>query len=389
MFSRALLSVSMIVMLVNALHPGRLRDIWKSADHRFFLFSCLAFLGSYLISGLWSADKQEWMNFMQIKLPFLFLPFALLSLPLDHARLRQILINGILLLLTIGMLYSFHVFLQDPAYLKSNVHLPSPMEGDYIRFTMVLVFAIHLVLFELYFKQSERRTRAGVFVLVLWALFAIFYIHFQAAKSGLVCFYIMIASFLLSYFTGKRKLTGILVLAAIVGGALWSMFNVPLMRKQVDLMMREKQMWEQHDTTRFTSANSFVPRLISYDLALGVIADHPLLGVGGGDLEKEMDRAYTAHYDYIPVHILPHNQFLCTAMVVGIPLTLTLVLMILSPLKYKRDFFSISVFLVMLTGLMIEPMLETQYGIFVYLFFTMFWIRMPLPAKHDTAPPVA
>lgn len=322
----------------------------------------------------------NWAAVLQIKLPFLFMPFALFSLSLEDIRIRNFVFYGILLILTIGMLYSLHPLLAEPGYLQSHLHLPSPVEGDYIRFTMALVCGLQLVLYELLYQKEKKPSGRTAVILALWSLLAVFYIHFQAAKSGLVCFYILVAAFLMSYFGGKRLWIGILILAGVAGAGIASLFYVPLLQKQLRSIAYEKKIWEQNDTSKFANTSSFVPRLISYEVALGLIGQHPLTGFGAGDLKEQMDAAYIRQYPAIqePRRIIPHNQFICTALALGIPLSLlSLVPMALSPLKRKQPFPERANFLVMCTGLMIEPMLETQYGIFVYLFFTLLWMRVP------------
>jgi O-antigen ligase len=381
LFSRAVLSMSMILLFVNALHPQKIKQTWKTFKESRFAICCILFFFTYVISGLWSSDTVNWAAIIKIKLPFIFLPFSLINAPFHDNRFRKITTEGILLVLLGGMLYSLFPLFSDPSYLHTHAHLPSPMEGDYIRFTIVLVFGIQFVFWFFLMKERYASRKRELLLLSLWALFAIVYIHIQAAKSGLLCFYMLLIVFVIYYlFRGRRKWIGIVVLIGMMVAGVSGIYLIPSLKKQVSNALYERKVWETQDAAAFRQTSSFVPRLLSYQIALGLIADRPLTGVGAGDMKLQMDNVYERKYPAIPLgaRLLPHNQFICTALAVGIPLSLILVAMLVSPmLDRRRNIFTVSTFLVMMLGMMIEPMLETQYAIFVYLFFTLFWMEIP------------
>ncbi len=381
LFSRAVLSISMILLVVNALHPQKIKQTWKTFKESRFAICCTLFFLTYVISGLWSADTANWVAFIKIKLPFIFLPFSLINAPFQDNRFRKVTTEGILLVLLGGMLYSLFPLLCDPQYLHTHPHLPSPMEGDYIRFTIVLVFGIQFVLWFFLMKERYASRKRELVLLSLWALLAVVYIHIQAAKSGLLCFYVLLLVFVIFYlFRGRRKWVGIFVLIGMVLMGVGGFYFLPSVKKQISNAMYERKVWEKQDEAAFKQTSSFVPRLLSYQIALGIIGEKPLTGVGAGDMKQQMDHIYEREYPAIPLgaRLLPHNQFICTALAVGVPLSLILLAMLVSPmLDRRRNIFTVSTFLVMMVGMMIEPMLETQYAIFVYLFFTLFWMEIP------------
>ena len=377
LFSRGLLSVSMIIMFVNALHPATLRENWeRSRRNRFVLFSLL-FFAAYAISGFWSEDIPNWSRIQQIKLPFLFLPFAFLGAPLHKVKFQRYTIYGILITLLCGMAYSFSFLIADPGYFNTNPHLPSPLEGDYIRFTIALVLGLQMIFYLFSEKTSLPLKNAEKILLVLWSITAIAYIHVQAAKSGMLCLYLLIIIYIIAKYFRKRPGLGFAFLfllgtASIIGG-----MTIPSIKRQVKNIVSEQKMWETNDTAKFNSASSFVPRLVSYKVAIDLIKAQPLTGVGTGDVKAEIDKKYKAEYPNMVEFfwLIPHNQFIFTALVVGIPLSLSLVLMVFAPLmRQQRNIYVIATLIIMFVGLSIEPMLEVQNGVFVYLFFTLFWM---------------
>jgi O-antigen ligase len=104
-----------------------------------------------------------------------------------------------------------------------------------------------------------------------------------------------------------------------------------------------------------------------------LITEHPFFGVGTGDLKEELVKKYEAyHYDYgIRTRLSPHNQFLHTAVILGIFGVLSLALLLGSAfmLAWKnRDWvYLLFVFLVFL-NCMTESILERQAGILFFGF---------------------
>lgn len=380
--ARSLLSVGMILLLVVSFHPRYLKYCWHRFRHSGFALASLGFFVVYLISGLWSEDKSNWLAVVQIKLPFLFFPFAMFSLPLRNYQWLKIMISGLLLFLLGGMVYGFYYLITDPFY-TTVFHMPSPMESDYIRFTIVIVLSMMFVVFFLRKSKLLLLSKLSVAMLVLWLAIAVSYIHIQAAKSGLVAFVIFSVAFILDYGIRNRKIVRMLIYLALLAAGEYAFSKLPSVSMQINNFAYEQKVLETKDTAGTNRSSSFVPRVNSYKVAEEVIKANLITGVGAGDMKREMDKVYSARFPglLLPARILPHNEFLCSFLAVGIPLTiLTLVLMVLFPLfeKRNRNIYFLTTWVILFFGLMIEPMLEVQYGIFVFLFFIHLWIDVPV-----------
>ena len=118
-------------------------------------------------------------------------------------------------------------------------------------------------------------------------------------------------------------------------------------------------------------------RLISYDIALKLTKENMAYGTGMGDVLDEMKKGYDRWYPQVLDHqrLVPHNQFMLVALGLGIVGLLVFCIWVCVPLgrlKQNREgFFFFITWLVLLIPLMVEPMLEVQYGVFVYLFFLL------------------
>jgi O-antigen ligase len=381
-FARALLSVGMILFFLNALHPQKIKITWQQFKQSRFAIASIIFFSAYFLSGLWSEEKANWFTTIQIKLPFIFLPFAMLDLPVKKAGFLKIIITSLLTCLFAGMAYGFFFILTGAMEFRTGRHMPSPLEGDYIRFTIAIVLALLLVIYLYTYRLEYALSKVHLRLLLLWSIIAILYIHIQAAKSGLVSFYILIGMFILHNLVRKKR--GLLIIAGMVTTVIIAgifLSKLPSVQKQMNDLAYEKKVWETNDTSAFNTSYSIVPRLISYEIAGSIVKDHPLTGVGAGDITSEIEHGYKVKYPSIRVlgRILPHNQFLCTALATGIPVGIFLLYFACIPILRRkgRNIFILTNTIIILFGMMIEPMLEVQFGVFVYLFFTLLWMQIP------------
>jgi len=386
LYSRALLSIGMIALFVIALDPRVFKENWHRWKNNRFAVLCFLFFAAYLLSGLWSENLDRWQDSIQTKLPFLVLPFAMLSAPFGEKKLQRYIIYSVLIALLSGILYSSSFLLTHPQYLTNGAHLPSPAKRDYIRFTIAIVLGLQFV-FYLFIKQKEfflKKTEK--ILLITWSVFAVIYLHIEAAKSGLLCLYLLIGIYLLFKCYKRYGITKI-ILAMIIAlaGLFIAAATFPALKRQWHRLKMEKAIWESENTSRYNKVSSIVPRLVSFQAAFVVIKKHPFYGVGAGDLMQEMDKVYQSDFPFMRTTLVPHNQLLCTAVILGIPLTLILILMLLAPLRKRSDIYTISTFLIMVCGVSIGPIFEVQFGVFVYLFFTLFWMMAPGLKTTSTA----
>ncbi len=206
--------------------------------------SAFFFFIAYALSGIWSDDIANWSRILQIKLPFVFLPFAFLGAPLQKIKFQRYTIYGILVTLLAGMVYSFSFLIAAPTYLSTQAHLPSPLEGDYIRFTISLVLGLQMI-FYLFSEKVGSPLRIGEKILLGgWSILSIAYIHIQAAKSGILCLYLLIIIYIIAKYFRKRPGLGFAFLfllgtASVIGG-----MTIPSIKKQVKNIVSEQKMWK-------------------------------------------------------------------------------------------------------------------------------------------------
>lgn len=385
LYSRAMLSMGMIVLFLNALHPKEWKQNFQIFKKNRFVIFCFLFFCAFFLSGLWSDDKVAWWRDTQIKLPFLILPIAMLSSHLQMKRQSKNIIFIVLFVLAIGMMYSLYQLIRYPEPFLKGAHFTGPLKNDYLRFSLALVLGINLVFYFFRTPKSLLSTRNQIW-LISWLILAVVYLHLQASKLGLLALYslsiIFLVYFLFQYIAHRKVLLPLLFLLGLIGLISIASLQLPTIQQQISGAQKEKQAIQTQNEEY--KGSSIKPRLISYQAAWNIIKTKPMFGVGSGDCNEEMYKEYQKNFPEVNYFLIPHSQFIFTMMAVGIPLSIIFMLMVLIPVSQKPDIFEFATFVVMLWGLLVEAMLQIQNGVFVYLFFSLFWMAIkvkPIKSK--------
>lgn len=383
--SRVALSFFMFVFGLNGLRGVPVRTWGKQ---KWWLLG-MAWVGMYAVSGLWSADLGEWGQHVQVKLPFLLLPLAFAWQPKFTDRQVEVVTLSMAVMLLIAAGYSVGHFLSDPAFYikeyKVSHMLPTLPKKDHIRSSMAsALFVIWAVYAWPRITRRSMRWLTGICIGLVIA-----YIHILAAKSGLIALYIFLLAWgVYMLFTKGKRLGGALILIAIPTVIYVASLMVPTLRERITYIGFTIFMYTHNEHTENLGD---ISRLVSYQIAGDLIKEHPWTGVGAGDMKHEMDAVYAVAHPEMGEYsrLLPHNQFLTVALACGIPAMLLFMAWVIWPLgrvrRNRAGFFFVMTWVVLLMQLMIEPVLEIQYGVFVYLFFLLLQMQELRKDEQETA----
>lgn len=389
-FSRALLSFCMFALFATSLYGPFLKENFKRWSGHPFSWCSLAFWVSYLVSGMWSEDKSTWLASVINKVPFAIMPFAVLAVPFHITRYRRAFIGFVYALLASIVVYSLIRYgFNRQFYLEGyhmSVSLPTTKYNDHIRFSLSLVMAIVMGAYLIVERDARPMKKIWKSVLVVCSMLFLVYLHMLAAKTGIVCFYLLAIVYSVVRLARYNKVLAFVFAMLWAGLPFLAYRLVPTFRTKVDYVGYE--IHSVRHSGHFDYTLSDAGRMITYYIGYDYIKKHPLLGSGAGDLMREMRKGYEGHYPDVPTEQQygPTNQFMYTAMAIGIPLSLALLAMVSSSffLKSPHRIYLVMTSLAMSLSLMVEAMLELQFGVFVYLFFILFWMsalgrKEPLP----------
>ena len=378
--SRAALSISMMVFGLNALIDVGPRK-WLKEKWCMLGFGVVAL---YAVTYFWSSDLHYWNVHVVMKTPILLLPLSFAFLPRFSIKQYQVFTVAIALMLLGGIAYSLSFFIGNTEFYanayKSAQVLPTPGK-DYVRFSLAIALFVIWCLYvwpRLESNFVKWLTAVAVVVMVV-------YLHILASKTGLIAIYFFFVSLGVYYAILKRRTLGIILLCLIIGSFLFAYKYIPTFHERLGYISYTYYVFQNGG--RLDGQYGDIERLVSYDIAIRLIKEHPYRGVGVGSMFNEMVAGYERWYPGLQdeTTLIPHNQFLTVAMGCGIPAMIFFAIWVFIPFGYVRKnrdgFFFLVILLILLLQLMIEPVLEIQFGVFVYLFFLL-WQRHTLSVRE-------
>ncbi|MBL7730688.1 MAG: O-antigen ligase family protein [Chitinophagaceae bacterium] len=371
-FSRAALSVSIGAFVVcSFLHTG-FKKQWQVFFSTPLLWSMSLLFLLPLLSGLWSEDKLTWQHLVLIKIPLLALPLAFAG-PLPQ-RLPALFAYIFIGVLTIAAGWSAWHYLSDPeaiadSYLRAKTII-TPLQNDHVRFSWLISAAI-LAAGWLFLQQQKKRNATGITLAAVIA-FLIIYLHMLAVRTGLLCFYSILAGFIISQIVQRRRVAFFLLGAIIVLPVLaWVCF--PTFQNRLRYFKYDMSYFRKLE---YLPGGNDAMRIISMKAGWEVLAAHPLSGVGFGDIKKETDLRYEAAYPGMleTDKIYPSSEIMVYGAGSGVAGLLVIVFALtapfFTPVKNNLPWRLLAV----MTGvvLLFDVGLEVQFGVFLHA-FTLLW----------------
>ncbi len=378
--SRGLLSFCMVSLGVAALYD---------VPPKKWLQQCYWLLGvgwvlMYGLSYFWSDDKMTWEILFTVKFPILLLPLAFSFLPAFSIRQLQIFTVSTALILLGCVGYSLSFIMHDVAYYLEQYRiaqvLPVPAGGDYIRFSLTITMFFIWCAYIWPILSKGLKWFIGIIMIILAV-----YLHILAARTGLVALYMFAAGWGFYMGAKRSKLLGVGIVVAILLTAVLGIMYIPTLKARFGYLSYTYIIYTEGQRN---GNYSDMGRVISYNIARQTIAEHPVKGVGAGDMLQSMQQVYTRYYPDVAAQqqLLPHNQFLVVWLGCGILALIIFVVWWLAPvwrIRLDREgFFMLIVWFVLTLPLLVEPMLEVQFGVFVYVFFLLWQMHA---RKHKTA----
>jgi O-antigen ligase len=288
-------------------------------------------------------------------------------------------------LLVIGALYAARFGYYTEHYTQGSV-MPTPV--NHIRYSLLLAFAAAcggwLAVtaegrdrWDRLWSRFRRPVRAERAAWALAALVLAAFLHVLAVRSGLVALY-AVALYGLGRWAlvGRRWIPALVALVLAAGAVALAVRHVPTLHNRIG--------YARYDLERFSRGEvnpdlSDAKRIGSILAGLELVRTHPWTGVGTGDLTGALRPVYARRFpDLAATAPLPHNQFVLVAAALGIPGLLVFGWALAAPWfapGLPRDGLFVVHQIVLLPSMLTEATLETQYGVTLYLFFVLLFLR--------------
>lgn len=222
---------------------------------------------------------------------------------------------------------------------------------------------------KLRFKEKYFVTAVIVFLSI--------YLHILAVRSGLLTLYVLIICTLFYHLLKNRNIKLIVGLITGTGLAIFlSTQYIPTVKKKIGYTRYSLELFAKNENIRELSDSR---RLGSIAAGIHIAKEHPIKGVGYGDLMDETNNYLKNNYpELIDLELLPHNQYILTLTTAGIIGLILFLLFTICPMFYlggHKDFLFVSTQLMMFASFMVEHTIESQIGVALYLFVILFCLK--------------
>jgi O-antigen ligase len=384
-----ILSVSMIGLLVLALFQlkfdgPQVRVTWRDTlaenwrrfktEKVWWVITISFFI--VLFSGIYSSDMDYTLERLRIKLPFLILPFAFLSMPKLTKKECYAILYFLLFLMFMTCCYVGMHYLSDFKNINELIGKgqPVPTPSNHIRFSLTLALSIiggvALWWDNFYFSSKNERYFIGGMTLFLFA-----FIHVLSVRSGILALYLGLFVVGIHHAISSKKYW--LILATVVG-----LTAVPFIAYQLFPSFQTKIAYAKWDFDQYRQSiggnYSDSERITSLVVGLEIGNAHPLLGVGAGDLKQEVKKVYAEKFNGQYSYRKPHNQFLSHYAGTGIIGVLLFSFAFFFPLFYQKNYRNplfLALHAIIFMSFMMENTVENNFGISLYLFFLLMGVN--------------
>ncbi|CAN5479633.1 hypothetical protein BH11BAC1_BH11BAC1_18390 [soil metagenome] len=323
----------------------------------------------HIISLAWSSNYKYAFFDLQIKLSYLVCPIVISGLSFsesDWKKFRKAFIAGVTVasLICVG-----HAFRQFSIYGEKEYffhdRFSALMHPTY--FMMYLNLAMIFIFYDLFWHMEEKSFLRRIYIAILF--FQLIVLFLLSARTALATSLISFLFYIIVMARKKllaKKDTMLVVLFFVF--ALLFQFGVLTFYNRYDQITK---LIEQPDTKE---ENSTSIRYNLWKIAADLISEHPVIGVGIGDIKEELVKKYEEYnYQYgIINRISPHNQFLHTAVILGLIGVLLLIYMLATAflLAWKNvDWIYVLFIMIISLNAITESILERQAGILFFVFF--------------------
>ena len=329
------------------------------------------------LTGLFKADNMHGATFeLQKKLGILLFPFVLFFSPRFTAKENgKVMLSFVLSCLLTGIVciatatFRFITTLEPEVFFYHRFSEIAGIHATYL--SMYCCFSIAILLYGYFEKINSFTARQkaayyfSVFILALSVLFL-------SGRMQILVLVVGAAAYLVFSYYKKIGMVRSLLLAILAGGGILGLALLsPTIRDRFKegLNYDIGERWGEQQV-----------RALIWSSAIELIKEHPLTGVGTGDVQDELQKYYLDH-EYVSLTYLEntrynaHNQYLETAVGLGMPGLLILLAGFFASLVYARRNNKILYFifvLLFMLSCMTESMLERQNGIVFYAFFNAF-----------------
>ena len=328
-----------------------------------------------VLSGFWSENLAYWLGRVQLRLPFLILPFAFSQIPPLSKRQFQSLLFVFIIVISANILlvltnYTLHF---EDITTKLGQGITMPFLKEHITFSVMAAFACLMGL-ELWRESFFIKYKWETKLIAVLSIFIFIALHIIAVRTGLIALYLcLILRGGIFIFQSRRYIIGVVGMFVLALIPYLSYHFIPSFQQRVHYAIWDYQQYQMGNP----STKSDSERLVSLNIGSQVFSENKMMGVGYGDIEQKMNRRYEQNYPQLEPK-LPHNQWVLTAMGLGIIGLVVSLMAFVAPLFEKqrfKNFTFLSLHILVFVYCMTDIPFEATFSLSFYVFFICLFLN--------------
>lgn len=302
-------SVFVAILVVCWLAAGKLTDTWKTIRSDAVAALAALWFVAHVLGALYSiGDRAEVIPSIVKAGTFMLIPIAMASL--TEQRIRQRALHALMASIGITLILSWMLWLgvlPENALLKGTRIAPHVFK-NHITHNLLMAFGAFVFAVQA-IRATSRRNRILLRVVAALAAFNVLYM--VEGRTGQLVLLVLIVYYGI-WRMGRRGVIAAVALSLLAATGAYLMPQSSL-HTRAARAVAEAQDWKPGAL----ATTSMSHRLEFYRNTLPIVAEHPLLGVGTGGFVAAYARRVSGTESAVSHN--PHNQYLFTAVQLGLP----------------------------------------------------------------------
>lgn len=278
-FSHALQSISIGLLVANTLFNKNVREnIYEYFNDRVLIILSLFFI-TFLLSGIYSEDKQYWLQKLNVRLAFVLIPVGMIALRNMTHKTFQWLLYFFMWLIVASSIAVLVNYIEHYDVVNGMYSAGQTMETphSHVRFSLMVCFSVFIGWY-LYQGDFQPLFRGEKYLTLLATVLLIVFLHVMAVRSGLLAFYLCAVFLLLrSVFLLRKWRQGFFALLLLM--------MLPVIAYNFFPSVKTKFQYMKYDLNQYFSFNqvaglSDATRLLSMKNGIEILKENIWIGVG-------------------------------------------------------------------------------------------------------------
>lgn len=390
---RAISSISLACLPVAGVIKNKIeqKSFFNPRLKNPLLISCCLFFLLQLISLSYTNDMHEaWRN-IWLKFAMVIIPFSFCCCDYINSTARREILKWYCVTLFVACLFALYsayrnysVFHDPSVFLYHS--LVSKFSGHAIQFS-ILVFVALVHLFEMLKRKEFFFRKSFHFFLILFFLGFLFLLSSKLViVFSIVYFLFVMARIFMLRTISKTFIAGSIITLAIISGFIFLTKN-RISNRFDDIRDTDFSLLNQPTFTPAQYFNGLEFRLLQWRFVSQILTDKKawMTGVSVGDAQTYLNQKYISENMYVGtpgragkgfIGYNTHNEFLESLLQSGVFGILFFILisgaLVKMMLQKRRSGFVFITLLLMIYSFT-ESVLESQYSLFIFLFFPLFF----------------